>query len=42
MKNVQRENFKDEAKENLCELTEYLLGWLVNHILKMDKLIPVK
>ena len=36
------ENFKDEETKHLCELTEYLLGWLVNHILKMDKLIPAK
>ena len=42
MKNVQKENFKDEETKHLCELTEYLLGWLVNHILKMDKLIPAK
>lgn len=25
----------------LEELVEYLLGWLVNHILNLDKKIPV-
>lgn len=36
----------DEIDENqqeyLCDLVNYLLGWLSTHILKMDKRIPVK
>lgn len=31
----------DNQQEYLEELIEFLMGWLVNHILKMDKLIPV-
>lgn len=32
----------DNQKEYLEELIEFLLGWLSNHILKMDKQIPAK
>ena len=32
----------DHQKEYLEELIDFLLAWLTNHILKMDKLIPVK
>ena len=32
----------DSQHEYLCELIDFLLGWLKNHILKMDKKIPVK
>lgn len=33
---------EDNQQEYLCELINYLLGWLSTHILKMDKRIPVK
>ncbi|MGN0160802.1 MAG: bacteriohemerythrin [Lachnospiraceae bacterium] len=32
----------ENQKEYLDELLEFLLGWLTNHILKMDKKIPAK
>lgn len=32
----------NNQQEYLEELIEYLLGWLSNHILKMDKRIPIK
>lgn len=32
----------DSQQEYLCELIDFLLEWLKNHILKMDKKIPVK
>lgn len=32
----------DNQQQYLKELVEFLLGWLVNHILKMDKMIPVE
>ncbi|MDD5950036.1 MAG: bacteriohemerythrin [Lachnospiraceae bacterium] len=32
----------ENQQEYLVELIDYLLDWLVNHILKMDKRIPVK
>ena len=32
----------DNQQKYLEELIEFLLGWLVNHIMKMDKRIPAK
>jgi hemerythrin len=37
---------EDEIRRNTQEYTkslvEFLLGWLINHILKVDKQIPLK
>lgn len=32
----------DKIVDILDELMDFLLNWLINHILKMDKQIPVK
>lgn len=37
---IDLENVDDNQQEYLLELIDYLLGWLTNHILKMDKRIP--
>ncbi|MGN0480236.1 MAG: bacteriohemerythrin [Lachnospiraceae bacterium] len=37
---VNLEEMDDNQQEYLEELVEFLKGWLVNHIVKMDKLIP--
>lgn len=39
---IDTDNMDDNQQEYLCELIEYLLGWLSNHILKMDKKIPME
>ncbi len=39
---VDLEAVDEEQQEYLEELLEYLTGWLINHILKMDKKIPLK
>ena len=39
---INMEEVDDSQHEYLCELIDFLLGWLKNHILKMDKKIPVK
>lgn len=39
---INLEDVDDNQKEYLNELLDFLLGWLINHILKMDKKIPVK
>lgn len=39
---IDMESVDDNQHEYLCELIEYLLSWLSNHILKMDKKIPMK
>lgn len=39
---IDMEEVDDSQHEYLCELIDFLLGWLKNHILKMDKKIPVK
>lgn len=39
---INLDNVDDNQQEYLCELINYLLGWLSTHILKMDKKIPVK
>ncbi len=38
---INLDDVDDKQKEYLEELLEFLLGWLINHILKMDKKIPV-
>ena len=39
---IYMEVVEDSQHEYLCELIDFLLGLLKNHILKMDKKIPVK
>ena len=39
---INLDNVDDNQQEYLCELINYLLGWLSTHILKMDKKIPAK
>ncbi len=42
LKEVNLDDVDDNQQEYLTELVDFLLSWLVNHILKVDKLIPVK
>ena len=37
---INLDEMDDNQQEYLEELIQFLLGWLVNHILKMDKRIP--
>lgn len=39
---INLEDMDDNQKEYLEELIDFLLSWLTNHILKMDKKIPVR
>lgn len=39
---INLDDVDDHQKEYLEELIDFLLAWLTNHILKMDKLIPAK
>ncbi len=39
---INLEDVDDNQKEYLEELIDFLLGWLTNHILRMDKKIPAK
>lgn len=39
---ISLDDVDDNQKEYLEELIDFLLSWLTNHILKMDKQIPVK
>lgn len=39
---IDMDDMDDHQQAYLEELIEFLLGWLSNHILKMDKLIPVQ
>ena len=39
---IDTEDINGEPKEYLESLVEFLLGWLVNHILRADKEIPAK
>lgn len=39
---INMEEVDDSQQEYLCELIDFLLGWLKNHILKMDKKIPAQ
>ena len=39
---INMEEVDDGQQEYLFELIDYLLEWLKNHILKMDKQIPAK
>ena len=39
---INLDDVDDNQQEYLTELVDFLLSWLVNHILKIDKLIPVQ
>jgi len=41
LEEVDLEDVDDNQQEYLVDLVDFLLGWLINHILKMDKQIPV-
>ena len=41
LKEINLEDVDDHQEQYLEELIDYLLGWLIHHILKTDKLIPV-
>ena len=42
LKEINLDDVDDNQQEYLTELVDFLLGWLVNHILKVDKLIPIE
>jgi hemerythrin len=39
---INEEEIRRNTQEYTKSLVEFLLGWLINHILKVDKKIPVK
>lgn len=39
---IDSEQIRQQPEEYLRSLIEFLLGWLINHILKTDKLIPAE
>ena len=42
LREINLDEVDDNQQEYLTELVDFLLGWLVNHILKVDKLIPAE
>lgn len=42
LENIDLKEIENNPKEYLQKLLEFLLGWLINHILYTDKKIPVK
>lgn len=42
LEEVDLKKIEENPKEYLSSLIEFLLGWLINHILQVDKKIPVK
>ena len=42
LNDINLEDMDDNQQQYLIELVDFLLMWLVNHILKMDKKIPLK
>lgn len=41
LKEFDMERIEENAREHLTSLIEFLLGWLINHILHVDKKIPL-
>jgi hemerythrin len=41
LENIDVQAIDDNPEEELNSLLEFLLGWLINHILYTDKKIPV-
>jgi hemerythrin len=41
LENIDLQAVDDNPKEELLSLLEFLLGWLINHILYTDKQIPI-
>ena len=42
LENIDLSEIDKSPQESLQQLLEFLLGWLVNHILYTDKKIPVR
>jgi hemerythrin len=41
LENIDINEIDDNPREELQELLEFLLGWLINHIMYTDKKIPI-